>query len=255
MTILSSIGGSASRSFGLGKNIIVPGNSGILTSGSSFKLPETSGPKINVLVIGGGGGGGGGSGRRTNSGYSTGGGGGGAAGNAYVLSIPVKPGQDIAYVIGAGGSAGGGRDGVYSSGSNGGTGGSTSITINGSVVAQVSGGNGGLVSPNATAGSAGGLVTGTQILTPTAGSDAPSGTSAGGAGAKGYTINTLLSAASSLGYGASGIGYPHGSTAAIAGTIYGAGGSGGGTAQSDVEAYANVGANAGTTGAIVIWWG
>lgn len=256
MPILSTTGASSAKAYGFSGAIIVPGNSGILTTGTtSFTLPTTSGPKINILVVGGGGGGGGGSARRTNGGYSTGGGGGGAAGNAYISNVAVIPGQTITLSIGSGGGGGGAGDGIYSSSSPGQAGGSTSVTINGSVVAQVSGGGGGAACPNPAGAAGGTVVTGTQLLSPTSGSDAPSGTSAGGNGAKGYTVDTGVLVTSSLGYGTSGTGYPHGSTSAASGTIYGAAGSGGGTAQSDIEPYANIGGSAGTTGVVVIWWG
>lgn len=255
MPILSTRGAASARAYGLGGQTVVPGNSGILTTGTSYTLPVTAGTRINILVVGGGGGGGGGSARRTNSGYSTGAGGGGSGGNAYALNVPVAPGQSITYTIGAGGINGNARDGVYSSGSNGTAGGNTSVTVNGTVVALATGGSGGLVAPNATGGAAGTVTTGTQILAPTAGSNAPSGTSAGGAGAKGYVVDINLAIVAALSYGASGIGYPHGSTSAVAGTIYGAGGSGGGTAQSDTEAFANIYGNPGKTGAVIIWWG
>lgn len=256
MPILSSFAAASSRSFGLGSNIIVAGNSAILTSGTSFVLPFTSDIKINVLAIGGGGGGGGGSGRRTNAGYSTGGGGGGAGGNAYALDIPVVPGQTITYAIGAGGGGGGGRDGVYTSGSNGVAGGSTSVTINSTVVALATGGSGGLVAPNATAGAAGATTTGTQLLTPTAGTNAVAGTNAGGKGAKGYTIDTTIGLliASILGYGNTGLSYGVGGGSSTSGTIYGAGGTGGGCCQSDVESTVNLNSASGTSGAVLIWW-
>jgi hypothetical protein len=255
-TLFGASSGAISMSNGYGKAYTIPGNSGILTSGSSFTLPSTSGLTINVLVIGGGGGGGGGSNRRTNAGYNTGGGGGGSGGNAYVLNIPVVPGQTVTFTIGGGGSNGGTRDGIYTSGSNGGSGGSTIFYVNGVQKAAVSGGGGGLVSPSGTPGSGGSVSTGTQILSSITGGTASANT-IGGLGAKGYTINTGITVpSSSLGYGSTGTAGAHGTgIPCVSGTIYGAGGTGGGTAQGDAENNANVSATSGTSGALVIWWG
>ena len=236
---------------------VVPGNSGILTSGSSFTLPITSGLTIKVLVIAGGGGGGGGSARTSYSGYFTGGGGGGAGGNAYGTAS-VTPGQSVTIFIGGGGAGGAARDGIFSGGSNGSNGITSSVTVNGSTVALVTAGNGGIVSPNATGGAAGGASIGTQQLTPIAGYAAGSNTTAGGIGPKGYTINTTVGLAlgSIIGYGSNGSTSTAGSGVySTSGTVYGAGGSGGGCAQSDVENYANIISTAGTTGAVFIWWG
>lgn len=238
--------------------VVVPGNSGILTSGTSYTLPTTSGFKINVLVIAPGGGGGGGSGRTFASGYYTGGGSGGAGGNAYALDAIAAPGATLTLSIGSVGSGGTTRDGIFTSGSNGTAGGVTSITVNASVVARATGGNGGIVSPNATAGTAGGLTVGTQYLTPTNGNAAGSGTTIGGLGAAGYVLSTTVGAslASILTYGSTGTAGPENSGQyCIAGTIYGAGGTGGGCAQSDVYNYNNMTSTAGTTGAVFIWWG
>jgi hypothetical protein len=238
--------------------VVVPGNSGILTSGTSYTLPSTSGFKINVLVIAPGGGGGGGSGRTYASGYYTGGGSGGAGGNAYALNVLATPGSAVTFSIGAVGSAGGVRDGVFTSGSDGTAGGVTSVTVNASVVARATGGNGGIVSPNATAGTAGSLTVGTQYLAPTNGNDAGSGTTVGGLGAKGYQLSTTVGAslASILTYGSTGTaGAENSGQYGVAGTIYGAGGTGGGCAQSDVYNYNNMFSTAGTTGAVFIWWG
>lgn len=270
-TLFGVPSGQISMSNGYGKAYTVPGNSGILTSGSSFTLPTTSGLTINVLVIGAGGGGGGGNGRTYASGSYLGGGGGGAGGDSYALSISVTPGQIVEYEIGSAGAAGGTRDGPFSSGSNGGTGGTTRVVINGISRATATGGSGGGVAAatgstgGGGAGSAGGTTIGTQYLSPTAGTAAvawspPSGNgdAQGGPGAKGYTINTTvgLSLSSILGYGVSGVTYTSG-TYGIPGTIYGAGGSGGGTNQSDVFYSLNprIYASAATTGAVFIWWG
>lgn len=260
-TLFGVPSGQISMSNGYGKAYTVPGNSGILTSGTSYTLPSTSGLTINILVIGGGGGGGGGSGRTFASGYYTGGGGGGAGGNAYALNVPVTPGQSVSFNIGIGtGGAGGAyRDGVFTSGSNGSSGLGTAVLVNGITRAWVTGGGGGVVSPTGTGGNAGGIFsTGTQALTPIAGANAGSGTTVGGLGAKGYTINTTigLSIGSIIGYGSTGTAGPENSGQyGASGTIYGAGGTGGGCAQSDVYNYANIFSTAGTTGAVFIWWG
>lgn len=243
-----------------GKAYTVPGNSGILTSGSSYTLPATSGLTVNILFIAGGAGGGGGTGRNANyNGWNTGGGGGGSGGNGYQTAISVTPGQSISFSIGGGGSAGQWRDGVYTSGSNGGTGGTTSVTINGTTY-SCSGGSGGLVAPNASGGGAGGTGGIGYAIAPTSGGSAGSGNQIGGFGAKGYTINTTvgLSIGSIIGYGNSGQSwgpFQSGSQPATAGTIYGAGGSGGGSCQSDQTFTGNQIAAAGTSGAVFIWWG
>ena len=105
-TLFGKSSGAISHSDGYGKAYTVAGNSGVLTGGSSYTLPSTSGLTINVLVIGGGGGGGGGSGRSSFAGYFTGGGGGGSGGNAYATGIPVTPGQSVSISIGGAGGAG-----------------------------------------------------------------------------------------------------------------------------------------------------
>lgn len=243
-----------------GKQKIIGGNSGILTSGTAYTLPITSGTSINVLVIGGGGGGGGGSGRTFNSGYYTGGGGGGSSTAMYVLNIPVTPGQTVNYVIGAGGGGGGARDGRYSSGSNGAAGGLTSLSVNGVVKASSAGGSGGINSPTGTGGAAGlaGSSVGVVARAGTAGYNAGSGTTRGGQAAKGFTINTTATNITSIvGYGVDGtLGGTEGSgVRGTSGTVYGAGGSGGGCAQSDVYNYTNMLSSGGTTGAVFIWWG
>jgi len=259
-TLFNRSFGTISMSDGYGKAYTVAGNSGILTSGTSFTLPSTSGLTIGVIAIGGGAGGGGGSGRTSYSGYFTGGGGGGAGGNSYRTLISVTPGQTISFSVGSGGSAGSARDGVYSGGSNGGNGANSYVAVNGTLVAIASGGIGGLVSPNATGGDAGYTSAGTQLITPVAGGVAANGATTGGQGARGYELNTTLAASSvsailtSGNYGtisgAAGSGVPP-----TAGTIYGAGGGGGGCAQSDIQNSANIASNAGTTGAVFIWWG
>ena len=62
--------GAIDMNSGKGKAYTIAGNSGVLTGGSSFTLPRTSGLSINVLAIAGGGGGG-------QSSYAGGGGAGG----------------------------------------------------------------------------------------------------------------------------------------------------------------------------------
>jgi hypothetical protein len=239
-----------------GAPYVIPGNSGILTSSGSYTLPVTSGTNIKILVIAGGGGGG--SGRSSYSGFFTGGGGGGAGANSYVSNISVSPGQTISFTIGGYGGAGAFRDGIYSSGSNGGNGGDTYVTVGGSNVVYAGGGYGGLVSPNASGGSAGGVSIGSQLLTPISGSTAGTNTQQGGTGANGYTINTTVGTATSsiLGYGNPGYTYTQPqNTASQTGTIYGAGGGGGGTAQSDAQPYQNIFSASGSSGAVFIWWG
>lgn len=251
-----SSGTSISMSELYGKSYIIAGNSGILTSGTSYTLPLTTGPYINVLVIGGGGGGGGGTARDGgHDGYNTGGAGGASGGNAYALSVAITPGQTISYSIGSAGSAGGARDGVFSSGASGSSGGTSSVTVDSVVVAQASGGAGGGVSPDGSASTAGGASTGTLALAVTNGS--ASSYLSGGAGAKGFTIDNtvgLSSISSLIGYGSAGAtrGF-NATTAAESGTIYGAGGGGGGVNQANDNAgYSPA---AGTTGAVFIWWG
>jgi hypothetical protein len=259
--------GKISMSDLYGKAYTVPGNSGIITSGTSYTLPSTCGLTIKVLAIAGGGGGGGGSGRTSYSGYFTGGGGGGAGGNSYAV-VSVTPGQTISYNVGNGGSAGVTRDGIYSSGSDGGSGTYAQIIVNGTTVAYATGGSGGAVSPNATGGAAGsnnGF--GSVLLTPQAGGTAGSETTYGGTGAPGYNINTTIGATTILTYGSPGVTYPQGSSNYnVAGTGYGAGGSGGSTVQSDVynpnPDHATTGYSGSTYAvptfvgsAIFIWWG
>ena len=249
--------GAISMSNMYGKAYTVAGNSGILTSGTSYTLPSTSGLTVKILVIAGGAGGGGGSGRTAYSGYYTAGGGGGAGGNSYA-QVSVTPGQTITFSIGSGGTAGTTRDGIYSSGSNGGVGGNSSASVSGSVVCSAASGGGGLVSPNASGGTYGTSVVGTTLLGASQGNTAGAGTTYGGGGAPGYFINTTVGATTILTYGAAGVTYPEGTTSTYntPGTGYGAGGSGGSCAQSDVYVPSyNIYANPGNGGAVFIWWG
>jgi len=256
-TLFAVPSGAISMSNGYGKSYVIPGNSGILTSGSSFTLPSTSGDSISVLAIGGGGGGG--SGRTSFAGFFTGGGGGGASGNAYAVSIPVTPGQTVSFSIGGAGSAGAARDGIYTSGANGGAGGDTSVTVNSTLRAYSFGGSGGAVSPNATGGTSGGTGAGSPLLVPANGGTAATNATTGGQGARGYTISTTVGASISsiLTYGSSGTisGAAGSGVPPTPGTIYGAGGGGGGCAQSDAQPGGNINPNAGTDGAVLIWWG
>lgn len=256
--IFTQSSGTVDMNTGHGKAYTIPGNSGILTSGSSFTLPRTSGLKVNVIAIGGGGGGGGGSGRTSYSGYFTGGGGGGSGGDAYATNIPVTPGQSISISIGGGGAGGATRDGIYSGGSYGSGGGGTSVTINGTTYTAAGGGGGAANAPSGTHGSAGGVSAGSQLTSPSDGQDAPGGTTAGGPGARGFFINTTVgtTVGSILSYGSYGVGYTQGSGGySTTGTGYGAGGTGGGCSQSDVYNYNNMFSAPGAGGAVFIWWG
>ena len=239
----------------LGKSYVIAANSGILTSGSSYTLPQTSGTTIKVLAIAGGAGGGGGSNRTSFSGFYTGGGGGGAGGNAYA-TVTVTPGATISFSIGGGGAGGDVRSGIYSAGSNGSAGTTTYITYSGSTVAQASAGGGGVVCPTGTGGSAGGTSTGSALLSANVGGTAADSATTGGVGPAGYAINTTVGATTILTYGSAGATYPEGSPIyGTSGTIYGAGGSGGGCSQSDRVNYNNMFSTAGTVGAVFIWWG
>jgi hypothetical protein len=250
--------GALSMNMFYGKTDIVPGNSGILTSGSSYTLPLSAGPSINVFVISGGGGGGGGSNRRTNAGYQSGGGGGGGGTAPYVLNIPVTPGQAVTFSIGGGGGGGALRDGIYSSGSNGSRGGSTIFYVNGVQKAHATGGYGGLNSPNRTAGTSGEVQLGQAQIGASNGLSAGLNTSTGGSGARGFFLNTTvgLPRSSIISTGAFGTaGGPGSGVPCVSGTGYGGGGTGGGTAQGDAQNNRNAQASAGLAGAIFIWWG
>jgi hypothetical protein len=62
--------------------------------------------------------------------------------------------------------------------------------------------------------------------------------------------------ASIIGYGATGTAGSNGTgIPCVPGTIYGAGGTGGGTAQGDEQNNVNAQASGGTVGAVFIWWG
>ena len=271
MPVLSTVGAASAKAYGNGNSVIVPGNSGILTSGSVFTLPITSGTRINVLAIGGGGGGGGGSGRTSSYGYYTGGGSGGAGGNGYALNVNVQPRSNVVYLISPGASGGAARDGIFSSGSNGDNAAQYgAVGVGSTNILTVSGGAGGINSPSGYGGGNGSVQTGTQLLTPTTGNNAGGywitifgvprfvGNTVGGLGAKGYVINTTvgLPLASILTYGDTGTaGGENSGQFPASGTIYGAGGTGGGCSQSDVYNANNINSSSGTTGAVFIWWG
>jgi hypothetical protein len=243
---------------GYGKAYTIPSSSAILTGGSSFTLPRTSGPKINILAIGGGGGGGGGSGRTYWSGYTVGAGGGGSGGAAYALNVTVTPGQTITYSIGGGGGAGSPRNGRYSSGAGGGSGGTTTVYVNGSAVCQATGGGGAAVTPDNSPGTAGGISIGSTAITSTTGeygrdSVYTEGGGAGGYGARGYRIDTGQTSIGNIitygDYGSEGENQAGGT-----GTVYGGGGTGGGSTQSDRHNPVRDNAGAGGAGAVFIWW-
>jgi len=244
---------------GYGKAYTIPSTSAILTSGNSYTLPRTSGPKINILAIAGGGGGGGGSGRTYWSGYTVGGGGGGSGGAAVALNVAVTPGQTITYSIGGGGSAGNPRDGGYgNAGTYGGTGGTTSVYVNSSVVCRSTGGGGGALTPDNSPGGGGGVSVGSAAIASTAGeygrdSVYVEGGGAGGYGARGYTIDTSKTSIGNIiaygGYGSEGENQAGGT-----GTVYGGGGTGGGSTQSDRHYPIRDNAGAGGAGAVFIWW-
>jgi hypothetical protein len=254
-----------------GKSYTIASNSGVLTSASgSFVLPDTVGPTVSVIIIGGGGGGGGGSGRTAWSGYFVGGGGGASSQNNYWLDIAVTPGQTVSYVVGQPGAGGVARDGVFSGGSSGSIGGTSAVYI-GEGVYAAGGGNGGTNSPNGAGGAA--SSTNRQYIAPIAGGQAfngPSttnefrqevnGSTAGGVGGPGYSINTAASIArssilSSTGVYGTGGGTEYSGIPAITGGGYGAGGGGGGCAQSDRGDYRNMFSAPGSVGAVFVWWG
>jgi len=252
MPILSAIGAASSRAYGFNGLMLVPGNSGVLTSGTSFNLPNTSGRLVTIICIGGGGGGGGGSSRPVTPAGSGGGG-----GDIRYVTIAVTPGQTITYDVGDPGNRGAARDGIYSSGASGGAGGTTSVTVNGTVVCTAPGGGGGAVAYTGGGGGDpgfGGI--GTRLLTPDAGVTATDGGAGaqGGNGARGYIINTSVGVTTLATYGVIGAGgYGNSGTAGVTGTLYGGGGGGGGVNAT----YDSAGYNPapGGTGAVFIYWG
>jgi hypothetical protein len=258
-TTFGQTSGSVDMNTGHGKSYVIAGNSGVITSGSSYTLPARSGPKINVIAIAGGGGGGGGSGRTYWSGFTTGGGGGGSGGAAYATNVTVTPGQTVTFSIGGNGGAGAYNMGSYAPyGSDGGSGGTTTVYVNGNAVAQATGGGGGSKAPTPNPGGGGGISVGSNALSSIAGgygedSVYTEGGGRGGTGAAGYTINTSqTNIGSIIGYGS--YGSEGENQAGGTGTVYGAGGTGGGTVQSDRHNYARMFAGAGSAGAVYIWW-
>jgi len=242
---------------GEGQFYTIPGNSGIITGGTSYTLPTTTGPTIKILAVAGGGGGGGGSSRNQNwSWYIYGGSGGGSGGNAYA-TISVIPGSTINFSIGGAGSPGSARDGPYSGGASGSSGGSTTITYNSTTYANASGGSGGLVSQgySSYSTSPGAAITGTALVTPQYGSGS-GGADYGGVGAYNYNINTsvgtalasILTAGSNAAYGIPNAGY-----GASSASLYGGGGGGGG--NNDANDNPGYNAGSGSQGAVFIWWG
>ena len=257
-TIFQDAGGEIDMNKGYNKTYVIAGNSGVIQGGGSYTLPRTAGTKINVLAIGGGGGGGGGSGRTNWAGFQQGAGGGGSGGAAYATNVTVTPGQSVTFSIGGGAGGGATRDGGYSGGSAGGTGGTTTIYVNGNPVAQATGGAGAAQTPTMTGAGPGGVSIGSNALGGTAGLDGQEnvyveGGGRGGAGGRGYTINTgATSIGSIIGYGSYGSEgeYQPGGT----GTVYGGGGTGGGSVQSDRSYYIRMISGSGSTGAVFIWW-
>jgi hypothetical protein len=91
-----------------------------------------------------------------------------------------------------------------------------------------------------------------------AGGTAVDGPTVGGAGGRGYIIDTTVGTPPGkiFNLGVAGSSYAQYSNInPVAGTGYGAGGSGGGTVQSDRGPATNMNASGGTPGAIFIWWG
>lgn len=257
--ILRVPSGQIDMNTGHNKAYTIPGNSGVLTGGSSYTLPRTSGKTINVLAIAGGGGGGGGSGRTYWSGFTTGAGGGGSGGAAYATNVPVTPGQSVTFSIGGSGSAGDYNMGSYAPyGSAGGGGGYTTIYVNGSAVAQATPGGGGAESPTPNPGGGGGASIGSVALSSTDGgygadSYYTEGGGRGGIGARGFTITTgQTSIGNIIGYG--NYGSEGENQAGGTGTVYGAGGTGGGTVQSDRHPADRMFAGPGSAGAVYLWW-
>ena len=256
MPILSTIGAASSRAYGLSGFTLVPGNSGVLTSGTTYTLPLTSGTSVKIICIGGGGGGGGGSSRPIST---TGAGGGGA--DIRSTTVQVTPGETITYSLGAGGAQGSPRDGPFSGGVSGSAGATSSVTVRGNTVLTAPAGGGGQVASTTSAsipqgGAAGSGGTGTQILTPNAGSNGnvTGGTGSGGASARGYSISTTIGATTPASYGATGAGgIGQSGSAGQTGTTYGGGGGGGG--NNGTNNLAGMNPAVGGAGAVFIYWG
>lgn len=279
---------SSSNSPTCGYNPVSPGNSGVLTSSTSFTVPATSGGTIKILCYGAGGGGGGGTGRTHNTGPYTGGGGGGAGENT-IRTISVAVGTTLTIVIQGAGSGGGARDGGYSGGSSGTAGGYVYVANGGTIIAAAGGGGGGSVSqlePSSyygyytfiqtsavtSGGYAGGSgLTGTsygssRIVNAEAGQSVSYQTTGGGYGGIGYTINTSINVTpygfGSRGTGANGndaggLGGPSriGPSPGSTGTVYGAGGGGGGKDNEYWGTTSYLNGYGGGPGAVFIYWG
>jgi hypothetical protein len=138
-------------------------------------------------------------------------------------------------------------------------------------VYQASGGNGGTNSPNGAGGTTSSNID--NYFSPIAGGQAfngpattnefsqeVNGSTEGGVGAYGYSINTTVGTAiynllsGTFVYGTGG-GTEYSGRAAITGGGYGAGGGGGGCAQSDRGDYRNMFSAPGAVGAVFVWWG
>ena len=258
--------GQIDMNMGHDKAYTIPGNSGVITGGGSYTLPRTSGKTVNVLAIAGGGGGGGGSGRTYWSGFTVGAGGGGSGGAAYATNVSVTPGQSVSFSIGGAGGGGASRDGNYGSGgSDGGAGATTTIYVNGNPIAQAYGGSGGMKAyqnqpevPATYGGAGGGVSIGSNALGSTNGLDGQDsvyteGGGRGGQGARGFIISTgQTSIGNIIGYG--GYGSEGENQAGGTGSVYGAGGTGGGTVQSDRHYAVRINSAGGSGGAVYIWW-
>ena len=196
-TIRATAGGKTSdRQFSI---LTINPTTNIYTSSGSFTLASPQAVKIYTI----GGGGGGGSVYRGSSGGSGGGGG----GMAYKVFSNVPAGT-YSYTVGAGGA--GGSSSNSEIGQNGGT---TSITI-------------GAVTLQATGGSGGGKLTGTDETNGAAGVGG-----AGGVGSNGDVNGTGGAGAIGTYYSTTSVGVVNGANGAN-GTNGGAGGGGAGTDQS-----------------------
>jgi len=235
----------------------------LFTSDENWTVPTTSGGKISMIAIGGGGGGGGGSNRTQ---FAIGGGGGGSGGAAYYVDYPIAAGTVLAVRVGVGGGPGNLRDGVFGAANMGASGpASFVIPLGGSaIIVRGNGGYAGAFAQYGTAGAGGTVDRGSQLLVSTSGSAAgrsgestlgPVSNSVGGPGAKGFIINAAIDAASKAGYGLTGQTFST-NTSPITGTLYGAGGCGGGCVQGDVggQPLNRRNATTGNNGCVFIWW-
>ena len=210
-TIRATAGGKTSdRQFSI---LTINATTNIYTSSGNFTL--ASAQAVKIYTIGGGGGGG--------SVYrgSAGGSGGGGGGMAYKLFSNVPAGT-YSYTVGGSGAGGDGSN--SETGQNGGT---TSITI-GSVTLQATGGSGGA------------RLTGTDSNTGSVGLGG-----AGGVGSNGDTNGTGGAGANGIYYSNPGSG-PYNGIDASNGTNGGAGGGGGGTDLGSGNSYSMKAGNGGT---------